>query len=158
MTSWKILSGLLLMCFLNSPFWFRPIIKASFQLKAHLNRILPLATFPSFATNPHDRRKKEKQETSVRVGAFFLCSAYISSVSMLRSAGVNVNNSQGQPPPKRPPTDRCRGYHNERNIRHHLSAMPNPPHRKHKHTQLLWPDPNLSFLPTLPSFVPIPYV
>lgn len=26
-----------------------------------------------------------------------------------------------------PPTDRCRGYHTERNIRHQLSTIPNPP-------------------------------
>lgn len=44
-------------------------LKASSQRKAHLNRILLLATFPSFATNSHDSRMKGRRGTGVR--AFF---------------------------------------------------------------------------------------
>lgn len=87
------------MCFLNLPFRFRPP-KASSHLKTHLTCILLLATFPNFTTNSHDSQIKQKQEIGVRVSAFFTYSAYITSLCLLRSVRVNVNNSQGHGPPK----------------------------------------------------------
>lgn len=45
-------------------------LRASTQLEAHLSRILPLAKFPSFATNSHDSWMREKVETRTAGSSF----------------------------------------------------------------------------------------
>lgn len=80
-------------------------LKALSQLKAHLNRILLLATFPSFAANSHDSWIKRTQETGVRVGAFFFfffCIARISAVCVCRGQSGLMSTTAKSIPTNRP--------------------------------------------------------
>lgn len=83
-------------------------LKASSQLKAHLNRILLMATFPSFATNSHDSRIKEKQSNRRGRESFSSCIVRISVVCVHRGQpGLMSTTAKGMPPPqKKTPTNR----------------------------------------------------
>ena len=133
------------MCFLNSPFRFRP--KSCFPAEKH--------TWVVFYFLQHfqallqmDSRTKGEQETDVRERASYPFRAYISSVCILSSDGVNVYNT-----PHLPPTEGCRGYRTEQNISLQLWALFNPPPTtSNTNTLLPWPYPNLST--AFPSFSP----
>lgn len=145
------------MCFVNSPFRFRPSLKARSQLRAHLNRILLSRGISKF------RRKftwqSDKGKARDRRACFFSAPARPSvacvcvSECMSGSAGVNVNNSQGHAPrqgrEKKTATD---WYHTEETSDVDFLA-PSPPQTP-THTQFLWPQTYL--YPLSPSFIPQP--
>lgn len=116
-----MVSALLLMSFLNSPFRFRPV-KVSVPTESTPESYF--TSFPGFSTNTHVSRIRKKREISVKVGAL-LWLVRISGVCVSRAARVNVNNSQGHGPPKT--SD--------------INFQPPPPNTLNKNTtrQLLWP-------------------
>lgn len=146
------------MCFVNSPFRFRPSLKARSQLRAHLNRILLSRGISKL------RRKftwqSDKGKARDRRACFFSAPARPSvacvcvSECMSGSAGVNVNNSQGHAPRQgREKKNSNRLIPHWGNIRRGLFS-PLTTSDTHTHTQFLWPQTYL--YPLSPSFIPQP--
>ena len=121
-------------------------LKASSQLKAHLNRILLMATFPNFATNSHDSRIKEKQSNRRGRESFSSCIVRISVVCVHRGQlGLMSTTAKSMPPPpkKRKNShqqtvagDTTLSKTSDFNFQLYITPL-TMSQKKHKHTQLL---------------------